>query len=332
MSLPEQIQKQVDAAKVIIDQHYGRTEGEKPAEAAPAESPAPAPTKAIEQAASVPSEKPPQNPGESDQSYQQRWRSLQGIYNSTAQRAKDLEQRNQQLESLIQSLQTQPKPQQQVNTQFLTEKDASDYGTEMIDFATRAAKQEIAPLLSVIGSLREEIAQLKGMVPTVSTLVNNQRMTAEEKFFAQIAQNVPDWAAINNDGKFHEWLLTDDPMTGIMRQTYLADAQKSFDSARVVNIFNTWKQVSGVVPAQQQERARPNKAANELERQVAPGRSNAASAPVPAQDKIWTTADITKFYADVRNGKFKAREAERAELERDIFLAQRENRIQRSAA
>jgi hypothetical protein len=333
MSLPEQIQKQVDAANAIIEQHYGPEAGTPAAETPPAESGQTTETHVENVATSTPAEKPPQRADENDESYAQRWRSLQGIYNATAQKARDLESRNQQLEGLIQSLSVAPQQQTtQAPQQFLTEKDSAEYGSDMIDFATRAAKQEVAPLVGAIMALREEIAQLKGVTPVVNSLVANQRMSAEEKFFAKVAESVPDWSSINNDGRFHEWLLTSDPMTGIDRQTYLADAQRNFDSTRAVSIFNAWKQVPGVVSQVSQERARPNKAANELERQVAPGRTNAASAPVKEQATQWSTADIAKYYADVRTGKYKGREAERAELERDIFQAQREGRIQRSAA
>jgi hypothetical protein len=69
-----------------------------------------------------------------------------------------------------------------------------------------------------------------------------------------------------------------------------------------------------------------------LEKQVAPGRSRGAGAPAnPSQGKMYSPTDITKFFNDVRTGKYKGREQERDRIERDIFAAQRENRIQANA-
>lgn len=330
MSLPEQLQKQVDEANAILEQVYPSED--KSSEGA-SESGEPTETQAESNATSPQSEAPTQREDENSETYAQRWRSLQGVYNATAQKARELEARTQNLEALIQTMQAPAAPRQEIATKFLTDADSTEYGNDMIDFAKRAAKEEIAPVLSAVLELRDQISRLSGVAPVVNNLVANQRVSAEEKFFGAIAKAVPDWERINFDTKFQEWLLTPDPMTGITRQTYLEDAQKSFDAARAVNIFNIWKQVTGVPPvAQQQDRAQPNRAANELERQIAPGRSNVASAPPPSQERTWSTTDITQFYADVRRGAYKGREAERAELERDIFLAQREGRIQRSAA
>jgi len=46
---------------------------------------------------------------------------------------------------------------------------------------------------------------------------------------------------------------------------------------------------------------------------------------------MYTPSDIQKFFNDVRIGRYKGREQERSRIERDIFAAQRENRIQRNA-
>lgn len=46
---------------------------------------------------------------------------------------------------------------------------------------------------------------------------------------------------------------------------------------------------------------------------------------------MYTPEDIQKFFNEVRQGKYKGREADRDRIERDIFAAQRENRIQLNA-
>ena len=68
-------------------------------------------------------------------------------------------------------------------------------------------------------------------------------------------------------------------------------------------------------------------AASELESQVTPGRSRNTGTPTNSNAKNYTPEDIKIFFNDVRQGKYKGREAERDRIERDIFAAQRENRI-----
>ena len=66
---------------------------------------------------------------------------------------------------------------------------------------------------------------------------------------------------------------------------------------------------------------------SELERQVAPGRTKSTGTPSSNKGKTYSPNDIQKFFDDVRSGKYKGREQERDRTERDIFAAQRENRI-----
>jgi hypothetical protein len=60
---------------------------------------------------------------------------------------------------------------------------------------------------------------------------------------------------------------------------------------------------------------------------AAPGRAKSAAAAAPAEKPFFTSAQITRFYADVNSGKYRGREADKAKLEAQIFDAQREGRI-----
>lgn len=335
MSLPEQIQQQVDAANAILEQHYPKADGSKPAAEDTADSTkegtaAPAEGQAASPAPVASAQQQPQG-DENSETYAQRWRSLQGSWNAQARQLNDTKARLTQLESLFASMQPATTPQQTVQQTHLTEKDTSEFGAEMIDFAKRAAREEVAPVVSAIMALRDEIAALKGVVPTVNAVAANQRVTAQERFFADIARDVPDWATTNANADFHTWLLSPDPMTGITRQTYLEDAQRNFNAAQAASIFKEWARISGASPAPQQQAA-PNKARSELEKQVAPGRAHSAPPPQGEQKRQWDVTDITKFYRDVASGAFRGRDAERIAMERDLFDAQRDGRITRKAA
>jgi hypothetical protein len=117
-----------------------------------------------------------------------------------------------------------------------------------------------------------------------------------------------------------------DPLTNISRQTYLEDAQRTLDASRVAHFFRTWLDKTGQATVAQSTGRVP--VTNELEKQVSPGKARNAGAPSSSKSKVYTPADIQKFFADVRQGKFRGKDTERARIERDIFAAQRENRIQ----
>jgi hypothetical protein len=86
---------------------------------------------------------------------------------------------------------------------------------------------------------------------------------------------------------------------------------------------------AGRATAQSTDRAPAAK--SELEKQVSPGRSRNTGTPAPNKGRVWTPQTIAKFYNDVREGRYMGKEQERDRLERDIFVAQREGRIQSNA-
>lgn len=338
-NLPAQIQKQVNEAKALIEQHYGpkdpqvtdapkddvqKTDAD-PAPVVNASEQDPAPvseqTAPVTQVTSAEDENSP--------TYAQRWRSLQGTYNVTKQKLDESAARIANLESLvsnIQNAQAAPAVAAPAATTLVTPEDANEYGADMVDFVKRTSKSEMAPLMQAMQQIQAQLAQLQGITPVVQQVVASQQQTAEERFFARLQARVSDWAAINDNPAFHQWLMTPDPMTDILPQTYLADAQAQGNVDRVVNIFNTWKQTQAGPKAE--PIAQPTKASSQLERQVAPGRASAASAP-PAQKtaKTYTGEDITKFYRDKLQGVYKNRPEEAAAIEADIFKAQREGRV-----
>jgi hypothetical protein len=336
MSLPEQIQRQVEQANNIISEYEkGVTESNKPVEPEVVEKKEPVVEPLPEDASAKPSETAAAPPAEDENSptFAQRWRSLQGTYNAVVRQAGQQAERISQLEQLIASMQTAPavsQPQATSQQRFLSDKDETDYGSDMVDFARRAAREELAPFYGALEAVRAEVASLKGVVPAINRVAASQAQTADERFFEALGRAVPDWQTVNANEHFLTWLLDADPMTQITRQTYLDDARRSHDVTRTINIFNAWKSLSGEQP--KQVSSGPNPAQTELEKQVAPGRALSAPTVAAPQPKKYTPQDIKAFYADVMKGAYKGREAERAQIEKDIFSAQSEGRLFRSAA
>lgn len=350
MALPEQLQRQIDAVNEGVKQRMAKLEGAPSGEAGPDEDPANTPAEpqgASEQSrateAAAPSHVAQEDTDENNPTYAQRWRSLQGVYNAQQRKLDEVAAQKTNLEALIAQMQAGPRAQQAPAAQaksHVTEKDVSEYGEDMVEFARRAARDEMTPIAHAMRQLMGRLDQLQGVVPVVQQVAQSQAQSSSERFYEVLTSKVPDWSRINDLPKFHDWLLSVEPFSGIQRQVLLEDAHKSMDVARVANMFETWKREAGFAAPQADAAgaaAAPTNtrqtAAQRLEQQVAPGRASAGSAP-PAQKqpKMWTRDSIAEFYRNKRDGKFKGREAEATALEGDIFTAQREGRVQLTAA
>ena len=280
--------------------------------------------------APVPAPEPtPDEQGEGNQAedWQQKYQTLQGMYNADVPRLtaqnQELAGRITQMEQLIATMQVaQPVPTPEPQT-TLTAEEVDEYG-ESIDIMRKVSEEAAGSVRQQLTELQQTVRQMQGAVlPRVEQIASQQAQTVEQNFWADLTNLVPNWRDINGNEDFQNWLLETDPLSGLTRQTYLDDAQRIMDPSRVASFFESWLQLSGTATAQ------PNRTAatSELEKQVTPGRSRNTGAPQGKEQKTYTPRDITKFFADVRTGKFKGKEEERDKIERDIFAAQREGRI-----
>ena len=345
MAIPEQIRKQTEAVQELYKQlNPGDNTG---AGATPADGTATTENNDNDNTAdentganaAAPSPTNEQRTGDDnvqDETVVQKYRTLQGMYNAEVprlhQQNREMTQRVQQMEQLLASLSAQQasaQPQQQVAEKIVTDKDVEEYG-ESLDVMRKVSREELSPVAQRLAKIEGMLQQMQmNVVPQVQAVAHRQQMSAEQQFWAELTAGVPNFRQVNDNADFQSWLLQADPLTGITRQTYLDDAQRNLDANRVGNFFRAWLESTGQAAVAQSTGRAIN---SELEKQVAPGRSRGAGAPAtPNQGKMYSPTDITKFFNDVRTGKYKGREQERDRIERDIFAAQRENRIQANA-
>jgi hypothetical protein len=326
MAIPAQIRKQSEAvAKLYEDLNS------EPAEQV---EPSAVQTEAANGAGDAATESAPAEQGRPDttkeeQTYEQRWRSLQGMYNADTTRLRaennQLGQRVTQLEQLLSSLSAPQQASAQVAAEkLITNKDVEEYG-DSIEVMRRAAREEVSAANQQIADLKRMVMQLQAnVVPKVEGVVQRQMLNAEQMFWSELSLEVPDWREINANQNFHSWLLEVDPLSGVTRQTYLDAAQEQLDARRVAGFFRTWQSLNSGSVAQQTR----NVAATQLEKQIAPGRGRTAAGTTTGNDtKTYARGEVAKFFDDVRKGLYKGREQERDRIERDIFAAQREGRI-----
>jgi len=347
MALPEQIRKQTEAVQELYKQLNGdgtngdgatppADGGTPPNEPVGNSTPPADENAATNNAAQPPSDEHANGGGkDAEDTLNQKYRTLQGMYNAEVprlhQQNKELTGRLQQMEQLLATISAQQATGRPVSgaqpqiEPLITDKDQEEYG-ESLDVMRRVTREELIPVAQKIVQIERMLQQLQvNVVPQVKNLAQRQAMTAEQQFWSDLATMVPNWKDINEDDDFKTWLLEVDPLTGISRQTYLEDAQNNLDVRRVGNFFRSWLELTG--QANVAQNTRRNVSASELERQVAPGKGRSAGAPTGTAAKMYSPDDIRNFFNDVRQGKYKGREAERDRIERDIFAAQRDGRI-----
>lgn len=337
MALPEQIRKQTEAVQELYKQLNSGEGGEAQADVVPSAEFQQADESSDTQTAapSAASEHKPADEKVSEDTVLQKYRTLQGMYNAEVPRLhaqnREMQQRVQQMEQLLASLSAQRSSEEapQASEKLVTSQDVEEYG-ESIDIMRKVSREELVPVAQRLGKIEQMLQQMQtNVVPQVQAVVKQQAVSAEQQFWSELTGLVPNWRDVNDNQEFQSWLLDIDPLTGIARQTYLEDAQRSLDASRVANFFRAWLENTGQAAVAQS--AGRVSASAELEKQVTPGRSRAAATPQTNKAKTYTPEDIKKFFNDVRTGKYKGREPERDRIERDIFAAQRENRIQINA-
>src|SRR5262249_28456952 len=86
---------------------------------------------------------------------------------------------------------------------YLTQEDVHNFGPELLDVAQRAAQHAIGPELQ---RLYEENQQLHDEVSRAAKMAIDRELDAA----------VPNWRQINNDERFHQWLLLPEPYSGVI--------------------------------------------------------------------------------------------------------------------
>lgn len=332
MALPAQVRKQLeDVEKLYAGRDATAQQQGGDAEVAEQSSVSASESGADNVSEQAPAPKAAEHRPEGDtqeESFEKRYKTLQGMYSAEVPRLhaekRELTKRVQQLEQLISTMSAKPAAPQAPAQKLVTEQDVADYG-DSIDVMRKVVREEVAAKDAEIDELKQLVRQLQGtVVPQVHQLSQNYAVSNEQRFWADLQAAVPDWQDVNVDAGFQAWLLEVDPLTGVPRQTYLEDAQRSLDSRRAANFFKAWKGMTGVPDARTHREAQP---ASELERQIAPGKSRSGGNKPQGATQTYTPAFIATFFADVTKGKYRGKEAERDRIERDIFAAQREGRI-----
>ena len=347
-ALPKAVRAQVEKANQIAEQYYKGVQqppaGDPPANppAASGEPPANPP------AANPPAANPPQ------EGWEQKYKVLQGKYNAEVPRLqrqvqeqteqlRDMRQQLTATQNLLASLSAQRESAPAASTpatppaatKLVKDEEVREFGADLIDVMRRVVREEHATLLPEIDRRVAPIAQRVDQVAQVTQQVGARvAQNDQQSVLSMLASAVPNWQELNEDPGFLEWLDQVDPFSGQQRGALLKQAYKAHDGSRVVAFFSGYLKEHAAVnppsaPAPAAAAASAPAPQRKLEQFVAPGtpKTGAASTQDGSGKRVWTRAEIGKFYADLQAGRFKGSAEERKKIEADIFAAQREGRI-----
>src|SRR5262249_35226388 len=157
---------------------------------------------------------------------------------------------------------------------YLTLEDERNFGPELLDAATRAAKHALGPELQ---QLYDENQQLRDEVGRATKTTIDQYLD----------QHVPSWREINADERFHQWLLAPDTFSGVIRDRLLKDAARAGDASRVANFFRAYLTAAGQASAGQ----------------APAGRAPRRASTTPSGQRIYDRSEITRMWERRRQGK-----------------------------
>lgn len=207
--------------------------------------------------------------------------------------------------------------------------DREQFGDDLVAMVDRQAKA----LLQRLGLSPEALKKLEDQLAEVRTVTSKVAMhaeqTDEQRMLEALHKALPEYAAIDADPRFGQWLQQPDEISGITRGILYEQAgMKEFNAVRVEKIMRQFVADLGLkLPSdvERQTAAGGDKKTDPREVHVQPRRGAAAPASPAGQKKTWSRGEITKYYSDVMRGKYTPEEAKRIEAE--IFEAQRDGRV-----
>lgn len=326
--LPEQLRKQMAQADQI--------RADIATVNAPPEQPGPPAEPGAPPQPATPEGEPPAGAGGPEESWEQRARSTQGRLEQALRSNQALSERVAQLEKTVATHQVRGEPQPKdppppQPVRLVTDQERQDYGDEFLQVVGKRAKEEYAPEFE---QLAARLRRLEGRVDGVGQVIEK---TQTQDVYSVLASQVPNWQQVNRSAEFKQWVDQPDLYSGRKRVDLLKEAFTGHDAKRVVAFFKGFLTEAAGPPSnpQGQPPSAPPLPGNgqasgkpSLEDFAAPGGARSAPQNLPPDKPVYTSAWIAKFTQDKLRGVYRGREADAEAIERDIYAAQHEGRIQ----
>jgi len=209
----------------------------------------------------------------------------------------------------------------------LTEDEMALLGPEVVAVMKRMADHSAARARAEL--LQEVSPHLQHVVQTTAL---QAQQAAKQYVSASLAQFGRTFDDVDTDPNFLPWLELTDPMSGVKRKDFFANAWRSGNGPQLTAIMMAYLGQAAApaapVPAAGSPPAPAVRPAVPLVAFAAPGRAPNATTPVDLNGQakpIYSRADVQAFYAAKARGHYKPEEA--AMHEAEIFAASAEGRI-----
>lgn len=238
-----------------------------------------------------------------EDTYEQRYRVLQGKYDAELRAARaessSIREAFSEQQKTINALVAREAPAREapapadpkdfLKSLGVTEKEMDDYG-ELLPIVAKMAQNMIRPTAQ---KLEQEVNRVKQDAQRTSSAVVQDRQAS---LFSVMDNQVPGWRVQNDDPKFLDWLDGFDIFSGRTRRQGLEQAFGALDATRVIGIFKAYLQ---------EDSANRSASGPTIDREtlVAPGvpRGGMAEAPGGAAGKrIVSENEVQDFYSRVR--------------------------------
>jgi cell division septation protein DedD len=314
------------AADELHKTTYAPPEPIAPVEEVTPQSNEPAP---VAQAEAPPAPEPKQERKPDESSWEHRYHSMKGRFDRATEENRALAESLRSMQIQLGQLQaeverTRNAPAHTEDESLITQEEMDAYGSDFMDVVAKRAREAVS---SELREARQQINDLKAQLGNVGGYVATNE---KARMLSTLDSQLPRWREINEDKNFLTWLQLPDAYSGAIRHQLLKAAYEQHNAPRVLAFFNGFLAEEAVVDPANRGPAQTDTSVQKvpLETLAAPGRAKTAAASgAPAEKPSFTTAQISRFYADVASGKYLGREAEQSRIEAQIFDAQREGRI-----
>lgn len=303
----EEIEKQLTAAREPVPTEPAEPVAAQPTDDTPPAEAKPAPVAAPEK---------PTEPAVSEETWQQKYRTLKGMYDADVPRlhaqVKELTQQVAALQRSLEERATPPEPQKPQS--LVTEDDVQAFGADLIEVQRKVAREVAMEFKADIETLKAENAKLREQLTGTDNRVN------ESSFAQRLHRLVPDFDTVNADPRWIAWLAETDPMLRGPRKIVAQDAFERGDAEGVAHYVTMFKQ--SIAPAEP-----PAKPSAEVERQIQPTRSATGTGQPAPSGRLYTNADITRMFKRAADLGAQGRLDDARKLEAEIDAAFMENRV-----
>lgn len=273
-------------------------------------------------------------PEDTEETWQQRFLALQGKYNAEVPRL-NLELRN--LQNAVSVLQTENKQLKEAanskppidqngnDNPAIDPQEFSEYGPEFVQAFEKLQAENNQMKEKLNGLVSDVQSQQPEPQPASAGNYNNYM----NQVIIEVAKLGANFDNMNTDAGFLGWLKEIPVGMTEPRVASLRRAESLRDVVSTVKIFEEYLGTTTTVEQQPAGGETPQTPAPVAQPNIQPAPSNTGTDnnPPVQNQKIWSRAEIKKFYADKAAGVYRGRDEEATALEQDIFLAQQQGRV-----